>query len=88
MKYVFQLVRAETGVRSPSFITTREQLAELLANGGKEKVGANDEDLVLVLGDVDDQDEFGFNQAPLMRVDTFISQFGVRSDEPILHATA
>lgn len=75
MKRVFQLVSSEDGVRSPPFVSSREDLAAILQ---KDVEGVTQADLVLVLGDLDDQEQFTFVFAPLMRVDTFISHFGVQ----------
>lgn len=75
MKRVFQLVSAEDGVRSPPFVSSREELAQILQ---QDVEGVAHQDLVLVLGDLDENEQFTFVSAPLMRVDTFISHYGVQ----------
>lgn len=80
MNYVFQLVRQENGQRSSEFFCTREKLAEVLQ---KEIEGVVGEDLVVVLGECDSDQadsEFRFSRAPLMSVETFVKNFGVKDN--------
>lgn len=83
MKRVFQLVKAEDGIRSEAFVLTREELAKALRNDG---IPVTEADLVLCLGDVAEDGTFSFGEAPVMRVDTFIGYFG-GSDVQVLSST-
>jgi hypothetical protein len=76
MKRVFQLVRSSDGIRSVPVVCTREEFATTLFSDGKYLDGISGEDLVLCLGDVAEDDQFAFGQAPLMRVDNYITSFG------------
>lgn len=75
IRRVFQLVSSEDGVRSPAFVSTREELGSILS---RDVDGVASSDLVLVLGELDEADEFSFVNAPLMRVDTFAEHFGAK----------
>jgi len=76
VKRVFQLVHSTDGIRSAPVVTTREDLAKVLWNEGQYLEGVTADDLVLVLGEVDDNEDFSFLQVPLMRVDNFCAHFG------------
>lgn len=80
MKRVFQLVRSSDGIRSVPVVCTREEFAQYLFSDGKLLDGISDEDLVLCLGDVGDNEEFSFGQAPLMRIDSYLNAFGVHGN--------
>lgn len=73
MKRLFQLVKAEDGTRTAVFVSTREQLAQLLTEGVQ---GVSIDDFVLHLGDVPEDKDFSFGQAPLLTVHTFCQHFG------------
>lgn len=69
MKLVLQMIRAESGERSPPMMGTREQLTALLT-ASLETLGPDM--LVLVLGQMNN-DELEVGQHPIMRLDNYLN---------------
>lgn len=72
MKCVFQIMSAESGVRSEPFACDRAKLSQVLRDGGYE---SEHDDFVLVLAEVSDQSEMVTSRVPLMRLSTWRNYF-------------
>ena len=78
MKCFFQLIRPSDGVRSQAFGESREVFAEILLKRSVENPETLN-DLVLVLVEDAAAENWQFSSAPVLKVETFIAQFGVKS---------